>query len=506
MKTVECVACGQDVRVPEGLVGGRGECPLCGARFAVPDESVESEADPAPAPWWRLAPPHLAWPLGGPEARRCVECQRNQFSLPGPCAHCGGATAGLDVGAVAWGEDEAIREAFGDFRRHEALLKYAVAATWAVAAALALLLLVAVMRNRVLWLNLLFFALFAAPIVAGAAWLQAQAANLIGVRFARRHEADEPDNDNDDDSPRAPDLAPVREHVVEPFLDRHGAGEGAPIRAPEEELGLLRQLLAREGVALPADRVRPFLTACALRRDFDRFRWDLDGQPGVDRAPMVAYAALVPDEAGDAARLPFLRQVLAEAGRDADEDHVSAVLRDVRRERKLRSFAADLKERRPASATVSSPSLGALPTGPGVPIARVDAMPARNFEPLLAMIFAARGDAVQEAARAGEPGVDLILERPGERVVLQGHLADEPIGPRAIQRAVAAQHYYRCRRALVATNHHFAPDAAALASAEGVELVDRRALIALLDAFNRSPARDDPRLAPLLAPDAARVV
>lgn len=504
MKTVECVACGQDVRVPEKLVGGRGECPLCGARFAVPDESAEPdrelgpEADAAPSPWWRLAPPHLAWPLGDPAARRCVACQRNHFALPGPCPDCGGATAGLDVGAVASGDDGALQEAFADFQHHEKFLSHAVTAIWAVAAALALLLLVAMMRNRNLVVNLLFFALFAAPIVAGAAWLQARAAGLIGARFARRHPADRA-------APRARGLERARDQVVEPFLDRHGVVEGMPIRAPEEELGLLRQLLAREDVALPADRVRPFLAACALRRDFDRFRWDLDGQPGVDRAPMVAYAALVPDESGDPARLPYLRQVLADAGRDADEGHVAAVLRDVRRERKLKSFAADLKERRPAPATVSGPVLGTTPIGPGVPIARVDGMAARNFEPLLALIHRARGDAVQEAARAGEPGVDLILERPGERVVLQGQLAHEPVGPRAVQRAVAAQHYYRCRRAIVATNHHFAPDAAALAAAEGVELIDRRGLIALLDAFNRTPARDDPRLAPLLAPDPAGV-
>ena len=502
MKTVACVACGQEVAVPDELVGGRGECPLCGARFRVSGESSAPGArDGAVAGVVsslraRFALPRLTWPLDGPRARRCVGCQRTLFALPGPCPHCGGETAGLEPAAVASGADRGLRDASRDFRRQETILNYAASAIWSVAAALILLLFVEMMGNRYLVVNLLFFALFAAPIVVVAAWLHVRAVDLVATRFACRHA---PPPGADPAAPTATALGRLREEVVDPFLDRHRIAEGLPIRAPEEELRMLRQLLARQGLTLDPADLLAFLTSCSLRRNFDRFLWDLEGQPSFDRAPIVAYAAVVTDEAEDATRLPFLRHILAESGRDADEAHVLAVLRDVRRERKLRSFAADLRERRPAPPT-TVPAIALAPTGPGLAIARVDAMLPRNFEPLLALIHRARGDAVQEAARAGEAGADLVLERPGERVVLQGHLSNQPIGPQVVQRAVAARLYYRCQRAIVATNHHFTPTAADLAATEGVELVDRRGLIALLDAFNRSPSRDDPRLAPLLAP------
>ena len=505
MKTVACPACGREVGVSEEFAAGRGECPHCGARFDVPGD--ESEASP-PLPRRLLDPPRLSWPLGDLQVRRCVACQRNQFAIPGHCLRCGGETVGLDVAAVASGDDEALLAAADDFRWHERLLNWAVGAIWAVAAVLVVLLLVETMGKRYFLVNLAFFALFAAPVVAGALWLQRKAAALIGARFARRHVVEEEEDEEDEDAHHLAAVERARDQIAEPFLDRHGVVEGTALRVPEDELGMLRALLAREGLELPGGGVAAFLTACSLRRDFDRFRWDLEGQPEADRGPLVAYAALATDEAGDSARLPFLRQVLVEAGRDAGEGHVLALLRDVRRERTLRSFAADLQGRRPTPATVSSPSLAfGVPgtgVGSGVAIARVDAMAARGFEPLLALVYAARGDAVEEAPRAGSIGVDLIVGPPGDRAVLQGHLSDDPVGPAAVQRAVAARHYYRSRRAIAVTNHHFAAAAVALAAAEGVELVDRRGLITLLDEFNRSPGRDDPRLAALLMPDPAR--
>ncbi len=517
MKTVACPACGRDVRVSEDFAGGRGECPLCGARFEVP--VAEFEGDEAPRrPWWGV--PRLEWPLGGPRLRRCLACQRNRFAIPGRCARCGGETAGLHPEAVASGDEADLALAAEAFRRRGRWLNWCVGAIWALAAVLVVLLLVETMGQRVFLVNLAFFALFAAPVVAGALWLQQWAAGWIGERFARRYAADSDDEDEDEDhDPAEADseaevlaaaVERAREGIVEPFLDRHGVVEGTALRVPEGELGMLRSLLGREGLDLPGDDLAAFLTSCALRRDFDRFRWDLEGQPGVDRGPLVAFVSLAPEGSADEGRLPYLQEVLAEAGRDSSEAHVRELLRDVRRERALRSFAADLQGSRPSAATVSSPSLAfglaGTGVGSGVTIARVDAMAPREFGPLLSRVHAARGEAVEEAPRAGALGVDVLVGLPENRRVIQGHLSDMPLGPSAVQRAVAARHYYRCRRAVVVTNHHFAPEATALAATEGVELVERRGLVSLLDEFNRSPGRDDPGLAELLAPDPSRAV
>lgn len=492
MKTIACVGCGGEVAVPESLVGRRGECPLCGARFAVPEEGSEPEVEAAPSRW-PFTLPVFEWPFGGARARRCVACQRNQFVVPGPCTFCGAETVGLDVAAVAEGLDGETVEAHRDFLRHEKVLNIATSAIWAVAAGLALLLLFETMRNRWWLVNLLFFALFAAPLIAGAAWLHAKAVGLIAARFAARHE-DRPEV-VDPESPRAAAVGRIREEIVEPFLDRHDIAENTPAWAPEEERELLRQLLGREGLPMGAERLRAFLTACAFRRDFNRFRNRL-AENGGD-ASIAAYAEIAPEEGADLANLPYLQQVLAEAGREADEAHVTTVLRDVRRGRKLRSFEADLRERKPAPREPSA--VAPAPPGAIVAIEQVDRMEPHNFELLAGMIYQTLGYFAREAPRVGARGADILLEKGGERTVVQAKHDPNSVGNAAVREVLAAKAYYHCQHATVVTNHEFPPSAVELAHRGGVTLVGREGLIAMLDAFNRQP-KDYDRLALLLQP------
>ena len=496
MKTIACVGCGGSVAIPDTFHGRRGECPLCGARFAVPEGAGGPESGgelPRSRGPWPFALPALTWPLGGPRARRCVACHRNQFALPGPCAFCDGQTVGLDAAGVADGHDLATVEAHREFLQAERLLNRATAAIWGVAAMIVALLLFETMRNRWWLANLFFFAIFAAPVVAGAGWLHAKAVGLAASWFAARH----PEGPEvvDPDSPHASRVARLREAIVEPFLDRHGIAENTPTWAPEEERELLRQLLAREGLPMDADRLRAFLTACAFRRDFNRFRGRLAGAEA--DAPIAAYAEVAPEEASDVVAFPYLQQVLAESGGDADGGRVAALLRDVRRNRKLRSFEADLRDRKPAA-----PSLPARvdpPTGAVVAIEQVERMDPGHFERLAGMIYQSRGYFAREVPKVGENGADVLLEKGGERTVVRAKLHAHEVGDAAVREAQAAKAFYHCQHAILLTTHHFPPSAVELAARGGITLVDREGLVTLLDAFNRAP-KDDARLALLLQP------
>lgn len=498
MKTIACVGCGGEVAVPETLIGRRGECPLCGARFAVPGEGGEPDASASASATlslfgrrWPFALPRFEWPFGGPRARRCVVCQRNQFGAPGPCKFCGGETVGLDVAGVAEGLDGALLEADRDFRRQTRLLNIAASTIWGVAAALVFLLLLETLRQRFWLLNGIFFAIFAAPVVVAAAWLHAKAIALVASRFAEKHSG-RPEV-IDPASARAREVGRIREQIVEPFLDRHGIGEDTPARAPEAERDLLRQLLAREGFPMAPDRCLAFLTACAFRRAFEGFRERIAGKDG----PIAAFAEIAPEEGDDRGHLPFLQQVLAEAGRNAEEAHVAAVLHDVRRERKLKSFAADLRQRKPAPNAVASG--GSTPADGRLTIEQVDRMNAYNFDLLAGMIYQAQGYFVRETPKAGAQGADVLLERAGERTVVQTKLDPNSVGNAAVQEAMAAKVYYHCHHAIILSNHHFTPSAVELALRGGVTLVDRAGLMAMLDAFNHRP-KDHARLAVLLQP------
>jgi HJR/Mrr/RecB family endonuclease len=125
-------------------------------------------------------------------------------------------------------------------------------------------------------------------------------------------------------------------------------------------------------------------------------------------------------------------------------------------------------------------------------IGDVDAMSGREFEERLALLFADLGYAVVRTRASGDYGADLLLERAGERVVVQAKRYDASVGIEAVQQVIGATRYYDAAQALVVTNSTCTKPAAALANAHGVELVEREALVGLLAAHpravDRSPA------------------
>ena len=480
MKTIACVGCGNEVAVPDSFVGRRGECPLCGARFEVPEGSDSGEPEvEAPRSRWPFAPPRFEWPFRGPRARRCVDCQRNQFLLPDPCKFCGGETVGLDVAGVVEGRDREAVATHRDFRRHARLLQSADATIWGVAAGIVVLLLFETMRNRWWIANLFFFAALAAPVVAGAAWLHAKAVAFIAARFAARH--GEGPSEGAEDAPRGALIGRLREGIVEPFLDRHEIAENTPAWAPEGERELLRQLLAREGLPMDPRALRTFLTACAFRRDFNRFRGRLADAGG--DAPIASYARIAPEGADDAMNLPYLQQVLAEAGREADEGHVAAVLRDVRRDRALKSFEADLRDRKPAGPAPAAPT----PPGVVVSIEQVERMDPHNFERLAGMIYQSLGYFAPRPRRRATGGPTSCWRRTASGRSCARRCTRTRWGRGRYGKSRPPGPSTTAGAPILLSTHHFPPAAVDQAGRGGVTLVDREGLIALLDDFNRAP-------------------
>src|SRR5205807_1237063 len=97
---------------------------------------------------------------------------------------------------------------------------------------------------------------------------------------------------------------------LEPFLERNGVGENAPVRAPPEELVLLEQAFAAEGLVPRHGSLLLLLAAAALRRDLARFRERLVAVGESDW--FLAYAKTTPDER----LLPLLEEVLFLEGID----------------------------------------------------------------------------------------------------------------------------------------------------------------------------------------------
>jgi len=110
-------------------------------------------------------------------------------------------------------------------------------------------------------------------------------------------------------------------------------------------------------------------------------------------------------------------------------------------------------------------------------IAEVDAMDGITFERFLSTLFSKLGYRVERTKARGDYGADLVVERDGERLVVQAKRWSKAVGVKAVQEANAAPAMYSCSRALVVTNSRFTKPARELARANRVELWDRDALI-----------------------------
>jgi restriction system protein len=142
----------------------------------------------------------------------------------------------------------------------------------------------------------------------------------------------------------------------------------------------------------------------------------------------------------------------------------------------------------------------------------IDLMDGPTFERRLGHLFRALGYEVEHTGNvSGDYGCDLIVNRAGERSVIQAKRWKKKVGVRAVQEAVAARGYYGADGAIVVTNSHFTQQAQKLARANNVKLWERSDLVdALLKTSdaNRQPPTAPAALAvasaggaPALAPD-----
>lgn len=103
-----------------------------------------------------------------------------------------------------------------------------------------------------------------------------------------------------------------------------------------------------------------------------------------------------------------------------------------------------------------------------------------EFETLLFRLFSAMGYVTQRTGKAGDQGCDLILNKDGQRIIVQAKRYTGSVNNEAVQQAVAAKKYYDCNRVMVVTNSTFNKSAYDLAKVNDVELVGGNQLRGLL--------------------------
>ena len=123
---------------------------------------------------------------------------------------------------------------------------------------------------------------------------------------------------------------------------------------------------------------------------------------------------------------------------------------------------------------------GAGAQAPRYTLDQIDEMDGSQFEKFLGELFARMGYSVQITGRAGDQGCDLLIEKAGEKTVVQAKCYSRPVTNDAVQEAVAAKALYGATATMVVTNSEFTDSAKELAGVNGVQLCGRERLTDLL--------------------------
>lgn len=119
-------------------------------------------------------------------------------------------------------------------------------------------------------------------------------------------------------------------------------------------------------------------------------------------------------------------------------------------------------------------------------IDEIDKMAGLEFEHFLCDLYSKNGYKAEVTKASGDQGADLIIEKFGERTVVQAKRYSGVVTNTAIQEVVGAKAHYNCSKAMVVTNSYFTKSAMELANSNDVELVDREKLEEKLKDYNLS--------------------
>lgn len=120
----------------------------------------------------------------------------------------------------------------------------------------------------------------------------------------------------------------------------------------------------------------------------------------------------------------------------------------------------------------------------------IDKMTGLEFEHFLGELFGKKGYKSEVTKGTGDQGADLIIEKFGERTVVQAKRYSGVVSNTAIQEAVGAKAHYNCSKAMVITNSYFTRSAMELANSNNVELWDREKLEKQIEFLNLNAVKN----------------
>jgi len=440
-------------------------------------EKAKATASQTRSLWKRLVDSlTIDWPSEFFQLRRCRSCHLTVMSAPNLCASCGGPMVSVDPAVHLDDLDDSLVRSHVTRQSMARIITRVRVWMLIIGIGTVFVLYVALTLFKALFFSALTIAALVGSYYLCVRWINAKLRSSSTNncnRLERRHK-----------DTKLLDI--TLKDIVYPFFDRNRID---PFESPafeQDELVLLNRTLDSRGLSFSPERLEAFLSSAALDRDYQRFAVQAERMTNECGDEITGYASLYPDTTYDGRLLPFLQQYLASLGQEWSLSDLLPKVSEQRQIYKQRGFEMDLELRKGG-------------TGQTISINDVDRVDPFNFELLLGMIFESEGYSFEETPKSGDQGADVLLEKAGERTVVQVKLYSQPVGNSAVQEAIAAKTYFRCHHAMVITNNTFTASARELATRASVQLVERNGLIKMIDAFNRSP-KDYHRLRVLMTP------
>ena len=426
----------------------------------------------------------------------------HQFTTNRPCTRCGSPSVSQSLYEVYGPHDQRLQNAPGELRRAREQIKTFVVVTFGMCGVVAFIAwLVALCMGGQLGVAIVLGAVVFLLCCATSPWIQMEYARSK----ARNFRESLPESIVIPPDQFGKTLDSKNDEVLQPFFLRNEipAGMSEPIVScicferlktinervwidiSKAELTLLSDSLRKRGFILPRNlrRCEQFFVACALKTDFQMFCRIVVDQRDQRMSIFASYANQIDD---DDIFLPFLRHLLAQKKRVISEESLTERVDAWRAQFALQHFEHDLEQRK-------------NPTSQNITIEMVDAMDPYNFELLLGIIYETRGYKVIETPKSSDQGADVLIEKAGDRIVVQAKLYSSSVGNKAVQEVIGARGHFRCTKTVVVTNNEFTRSAIQLAGSNNVSLVSRSELTSMIGDFNLCD-KDYVRLAELMEP------
>jgi restriction system protein len=111
----------------------------------------------------------------------------------------------------------------------------------------------------------------------------------------------------------------------------------------------------------------------------------------------------------------------------------------------------------------------------------IDKMTGTEFEERLMILYRNLGYKVEHTGKTGDLGVDLIVEKNGEKTAIQAKRYHGSVNEAAVQEVYTGKTIHHCDRAIIFTNSNFTKFAQQVALKTNVQLCGRNDLIKLLE-------------------------